>query len=159
MTSAGMVQFFVVPVHAQSAPDHGQWTMPANDYGSTRYSGLTPITTANASNLKLSFTFSTGLTRRHEAVPLIAQNTMFIVTPWPNLLHGLELTKPGVPRNWRDSPQPPGSSQGVACCDVENRGAAHYKGRVHYNTLEMHTVAEASRCGRRRLAISIVVNR
>lgn len=36
---------------------------------------------ANARNLRLAWTFSTGLTRGHEAAPLIAGNTMYLVTP------------------------------------------------------------------------------
>ena len=42
-------------------------------------------------------TFPTGLTRGHEAAPLVVNNTMYIVTPWPNLLYPLDLTKLGLP--------------------------------------------------------------
>jgi alcohol dehydrogenase (cytochrome c) len=63
----------------QNQPDDGQWTMPAKNYASTRFSTLDQINTANVSNLKLSWTFSTGLTRGHEAAPLIVNNTMYIL--------------------------------------------------------------------------------
>ena len=45
---------------AQGAAD-GQWTMPAKDYASTRYSGLAQITAANATRLRPVWTFSTGV--------------------------------------------------------------------------------------------------
>src|SRR5206468_7826721 len=124
----------------QNQPDDGQWTMAAKNYASTRFSTLDQINTGNVKNLKLAFTFSTGLTRGHEAAPLVVNNTMYIVTPWPNLLYALDLTKPGAPAMWTYSPQPSSSSQGVACCDVVNRGAAYFNGRIYYNTLDMHTV-------------------
>jgi alcohol dehydrogenase (cytochrome c) len=131
----------------QNQPDDGQWTMPAKNYASTRFSTLTEITTANAKNLKLAWTFSTGLTRGHEAAPLIVNNTMYVVTPWPNILYALDLTKPGSTK-WTYSPHPTASSQGVACCDVVNRGAAYYNGRIYYNTLDMHTVAVDANTGK-----------
>ncbi|HET8548420.1 MAG TPA: PQQ-dependent dehydrogenase, methanol/ethanol family, partial [Bryobacteraceae bacterium] len=63
--------------------DDGQWIMAAKNYASTRYSTLSEINAGNVRNLKLAWTFSTGLTRGHEAAPLVENNTMYIVTPWP----------------------------------------------------------------------------
>ena len=54
----------------------------------------------------LFFTFSTGLNKGHEAAPLIVDNTMFIVTPYPNILYALDLTKPGAPLKWQYQPKP-----------------------------------------------------
>ena len=85
------------PYQGKLEADDGQWTRPAKDYASTRYSTLDQIKTDNVANLKLSFTFSTGLERGHEAAPLVVNNTMYIVTPWPNNLYALDLTKPGAP--------------------------------------------------------------
>ena len=73
---------------------------------------------------------------------------MYIVTPWPNLLYALDLTKPGAPAEVDIQPQPSPASQGVACCDVVNRGAAYFNGRIYYNTLDMHTVAVDANTGK-----------
>jgi len=139
-----------LPVIAQiqNQPDDGQWIMPAKNYASTRYSTLSEINTGNVKNLKLAWTFSTGLTRGHEAAPLIVNNTMYIVTPWPNILYALDLTKPGGPVKWSYSPQPTASAQGVACCDVVNRGAAFYNGKIYYNTLDLQTVCVDANTGK-----------
>src|ERR1043166_1768207 len=91
---------------AASGQTDGDWTMPAKDYSSTRFSPLDQITTANIKDLKLAWTFSTGVTHGHEAAPLIVNNTMYIVTPWPNLLYALDLTKPGAPMKWMYQPNP-----------------------------------------------------
>src|SRR4029079_7672462 len=40
--------------------DDGQWVRPAKDFASTRFSGLTEITTSNVKNLRTIATFSTG---------------------------------------------------------------------------------------------------
>jgi PQQ-dependent dehydrogenase (methanol/ethanol family) len=125
----------------QNQPDDSQWTMPAKNYSSTRFSTLDQVNAGNIKRLKLAWTFSTGLSRGQEAGPLVINNTMYIVTPWPNLLYALDLTKPGAPRKWTFSPGTSATSQGVACCDVVNRGGVFYNGRIYYNTLDMHTVA------------------
>jgi PQQ-dependent dehydrogenase (methanol/ethanol family) len=132
-----------VPTIAASATaaDDGQWSMPQKDYANSRYSSLAEITPANAKNLKLAFTFSTGVLRGHEAPPLVVNNTMYIVTPFPNYLYALDLTKQGAPLKWRYDPGADQSSQGVACCDVVNRGAVYSDGKIIYNTLDGHTIA------------------
>src|SRR5947209_12087860 len=123
----------------QNQTDDGQWIMPAKNYASTRFSTQTQINSQNVGSLKLAWTFSTGLTRGHEAAPLVVNNTMYIVTPYPNYLYALDLTKPGAPMKWMYQPNPVASSQGVACCDVVNRGAAYWKGKTYYNTLDVQT--------------------
>jgi alcohol dehydrogenase (cytochrome c) len=132
----------------QNQPDDGQWTMAAKNYASTRFSTLDQINTGNANNLKLAWTFSTGMTRGHEAAPIVVNNTMYLVTPFPNILYALDLTKPGAPLKWQYEPHPAPSSQGVACCDVVNRGGAYYGGKIYYNTLDMQTVAVDATTGK-----------
>ncbi len=122
--------------------------MPAKNYASTRFSSLDQINTGNAKSLHLVWTFSTGLTRGHEAAPLVVNGTMYIVTPWPNILYALDLTKPGGPLKWTYRPNPVRASQGVACCDVVNRGAAYYDGKIYYNTLDAQTVAVDAATGK-----------
>ncbi len=132
----------------QNQADDGQWVMPAKNYASTRFSTLDQINTGNVKDLKLAWTFSTGVTRGHEAAPLIVNNTMYIVTPFPNYLYALDLTKPGAPMKWVYQPSPSPASQGVACCDVVNRGAAYYNGKIYYNTLDVQTVAVDANTGK-----------
>ncbi len=140
---------FIAPALAQiqKQPDDGQWVMAAKNYASTRYSTLDQINTTNVKNLKLAWTFSTGVLRGHEAAPLIVNNTMYIVTPYPNYLYALDLTKPGAPVKWMYQPHPAPASQGVACCDVVNRGAVFYNGKIIYNTLDVQTVAVDAKTG------------
>ena len=139
--SAAFLLSIAAGAQIQNQPDDGQWVMAAKNYASTRFSTLTQINSQNVGNLKLAWTFSTGLTRGHEAAPLVVNNTMHVVTPYPNYLYALDLTKPGAPMKWMYQPHPEPASQGVACCDVVNRGAAYYNGKIYYNTLDVHTVA------------------
>ena len=122
-------------------PEDGQWTMPAKNYASTRFSGLEDINAGNVANLKLAWSFSTGVVRGHEAAPIIANNTMYVITPYPNIVYALDLTQPGAPVKWKYESNPTSSSQGVACCDVVNRGLVYSDRRIFFNTLDNNTIA------------------
>ncbi|HEY7614749.1 MAG TPA: methanol/ethanol family PQQ-dependent dehydrogenase [Gemmatimonadales bacterium] len=125
----------------------GEWPMAAGDYANTRFSGLDQITADNVGRLQASWTFSTGVLRGQEAAPIVVGRTMYVVTPFPNILHALDLTNPGSTR-WSYEPKPASAAQGVACCDVVNRGAAYADGRVFFNTLDNHTVAVDAETGK-----------
>lgn len=131
-----------MPTGAQSAAEaeDGQWLMPAKNYASTRFSGLEEINASNVANLKVAWTFSTGVNRGQEAAPLVVGDTMYVVTPYPNILYALDL-KAGGATKWKYEPQPESAAQGVACCDLVNRGATFSNGKIFYNTLDGNTVA------------------
>src|ERR1700727_2406216 len=140
-------QMPTVPASA-APPDDGQWTMPGKNYAATRYSALDEINSANVSNLQVAFAFSTGVDRGQEAAPIVTNNTMFIVTPYPNIVFALDLTKPGAPIKWSYQPHPDAASQGVACCDVVNRGATYSDGKLFFNTLDDNTIALDAETGK-----------
>ena len=122
--------------------------MPAKDYASTRYSGLAQITNANVSQLKMVWNFSTGVLRGHEGQPLVVNNTMYVVTPFPNVLYAFDLTKEGYPLKWKYRPDVNRAALGMACCDAINRGAFYIEGKIVYNLLDGHTVAVDAKSGK-----------
>jgi len=134
------------PAFAAADEDAGTWTMPARDYANTRFSPLEDITAANAGTLKLAWTFSTGVLRGHEAAPIVADGTLYLVTPYPNVVYALDLAEAGAIK-WRFSPNPVASAQGVACCDVVNRGAVWSAGRLFFNALDNQTFALDAQTG------------
>ena len=130
-----------------AAAEDGQWLMAAKDYANTRYSALDQINTSNVANLKEAWSFSTGAVNGHEAAPLVVGDTMYVVTPFPNMLYALDLKNSGTMK-WAYDPKPATAAKGVACCDVVNRGAAYWNGRIYYNTLDAHTVAVDATTGK-----------
>jgi PQQ-dependent dehydrogenase (methanol/ethanol family) len=137
-----------VPEAAAVGKDDGQWTMAEKNYAATRYSSLDQINGGNVAKLRPEFAFSTGVNRGEEAAPLVVDSTMYIVTAYPNDLFALDLTKPGAPLKWEYQPHPDAGSQGVACCDVVNRGAAYSDGKLFFNTLDDNTVAVDAKTGK-----------
>lgn len=135
------------PRGVPTGEEDGQWMMPAKNFASTRFSGLDEITTENVSQLRVAWTFSTGVLRGHEAAPLVVASKMYLVTPFPNHLIALDLSQAGAPMLWRYEPPLQRAAQGVACCDVVNRGAVYSDGRIFFNTLDNQTVAVDAETG------------
>ena len=126
----------------------GEWNLPAGDFASSRFSGLDQVTAANVKDLHASWTFSTGVLRGHEGQPLVVGNTMYVVTPYPNVSYALDLATEGQPLKWKVRPENAQQAVGLACCDVVNRGAAFGDGKIFYNLLDGHTVAVDAASGK-----------
>jgi PQQ-dependent dehydrogenase (methanol/ethanol family) len=135
------------PASAADARD-GEWPMAARDYASTRFSPLDQVNASNVKDLKLAFSFSTGVQKGHEAAPIVVGSTMYVVTPYPNYLYALDLSRPGVNVKWKFDPQASRASQGVACCDVVNRGAVFADNKIFFNTLDAQTLAVDAQTGK-----------
>ena len=126
----------------------GDWPTSAHDVQGTRFSPLEQISARNVTGLKLAFSFATGVERGQEAAPLVIGDTMYLVTPFPNYVYALDLTQPSGPVKWKFDPKADVSAQGVACCDLVNRGVGYADGRVFFNTLDAQTIALDAASGR-----------
>src|SRR5881409_2766560 len=124
------------PAHASPAQDDGQWTIPAKDYAATRYSALMDINATNVKRLRAVWTFSSGVLGGHEGQPLVVNHTMYVVTPYPNVLYAFDLTREGYPLKWKYRSEVNPTAVGIACCDAINRGAVYADGKIIYNLLD-----------------------
>src|SRR5688572_25902585 len=126
---------------ASAAPADKEWAMPNKNASATRYSGLSEITADNVKDLKMAWTFSTGVLRGHEGEPLVVGNTMYLATPFPNIVYALDLTKEGAPIKWKYVPKQDEAVIPIACCDTVNRGVTYSDGKIFFNQLDTTTVA------------------
>jgi PQQ-dependent dehydrogenase (methanol/ethanol family) len=126
--------------------DDKQWVMPAKNYASTRYSGLSQINASNVGQLKTAWSFSVGSNHGQEAAPIVIDGIMYVVGAYPNEVFALDATTGDL--KWKYSPAVDPSSQGVACCDVVNRGEAYDNGKIFFNTLDNHTIALDAKTGK-----------
>ena len=135
------------PAGAPGAED-GEWTMPGKNFAATRYSGLSEITVANAANLKPVWNFSTGVLRGHEGQPLVVGDTMYVVTPYPNVLYAFDLTQEGYPLRWKYRPAVDRQCARHRLLRCDQPGAVYADGKIVYNLLDGHTVAVDAGTGR-----------
>lgn len=104
--------------------DAKQWVSPTGNYANHRFSTLKQITTENVGKLQVAWTMSTGVLRGHEGNPLVVGETMYIHTPFPNIVYALNLSDNGSIK-WKYEPKQDPNVIPVMCCDTVNRGPAY----------------------------------
>ena len=130
------------PASATAAPSADkEWTMPNKNPSSTRFSTLSEINAGNVKTLKVAWTFSTGVLRGHEGEPIVVGNTMYVHTPFPNIVYALDLSKEGAPVIWKYAPKQDPAVIPIACCDTVSRGVTYSNGKIFMNQLDTTTVA------------------
>ncbi len=146
-----LVALFVCGGAAQAAPgavdgariigadsEPGNWLAHGRTYGEQRFSPLDAINDGNVAGLKLAWFYDTGTQRGLEATPIVVDGVIYTTGDWSRVYAVDAATgkqiwayDPKVPREW-----------GVnACCDVVNRGAAVWKGRVYVGTIDGRLIA------------------
>ncbi|QJE71970.1 methanol/ethanol family PQQ-dependent dehydrogenase [Aerophototrophica crusticola] len=105
------------------------WATQLGNYQGHRYSPLDQITKQNVKDMRVAWTFSTGVLRGHEGGPLVIGDTMYIHTPFPNAVYALDLKNEGRVK-WKYEPRQDANVIPVMCCDTVNRGVAVADGKV-----------------------------
>jgi len=126
----------------------GEWRRQARDYANTRFSPLDQVNTGNVSRLKMAWSFDDGIPYGHEAAPLVVGDTMYLVTPYPNIAYAIDLSKPGMPIKWTYQPHPDPIAIGKACCDAVNRGPTYAGGKIVFTLLDAEAVAVDAKTGK-----------
>jgi lanthanide-dependent methanol dehydrogenase len=127
--------------------DANNWCMQQHDYSATRYSSLDQINTKNVNTLKVAWTFSTGVLRGHEGSPLVVGNTMWLHTPFPNIVYALNLDDENK-IIWKYEPKQDPSVIPVMCCDTVNRGLQYADGKVFLHQADTTLVALDAKTGK-----------
>ena len=122
------------------------WAQPAGDYANTRYSQLKEINSENVKTLTPVWTFSTGVLRGHEGAPLVIGDTMYVHTPFPNIVYALDLNRDGT-ISWKYEPKQDPAVVGVMCCDTVNRGLAYGDGKIFLYQADTTLVALDAKTG------------
>jgi PQQ-dependent dehydrogenase (methanol/ethanol family) len=116
------------------------WVMPTGNYANHRYSKLGHINKDNVGDMQVAWTFSTGVLRGHEGGPLIIGDTMYVHTPFPNIVYALDLSDNGR-IIWKYEPKQDPDTIPVMCCDTVNRGPAYGDGKIILHQADTAVVA------------------
>ena len=130
-----------------------EWVMPTGDYANTRYSALSQINKGNVGKLQPAWTFSTGVLRGHEGGPLVIGDTMYINTPFPNIVFALDLNDDGR-IIWKYEPKQDPDTIPVMCCDTVNRGVAYADGKIFQFQADATLVALDAKTGKKVWSVS-----
>jgi lanthanide-dependent methanol dehydrogenase len=126
--------------------DQNNWAMQLGDYSGKRYSPLDQINTQNVKNLKVDWSFSTGVLRGHEGGPLVIGDVMYVHTPFPNLVYALSIKEKGRIL-WKYEPRQDPNVIPVMCCDTVNRGVTYADGKIFFGQADNTLVALDAKTG------------
>src|SRR5215470_3079932 len=126
-----------------------QWVLQTGDYSNQRYSKLNQINRDNVKNLKVAWTFSTGVLRGHEGSPLVVGDVMFVHTPFPNIVYALDLKEDGKIL-WKYEPKQDPSVIPVMCCDTVYRGLAYADNTIYLHQADTTLVALDAKTGKEK---------
>jgi len=120
-----------------------RWLTHSGDYAGHRFSPLTQITPANASQLAAQWTFQTGVANKFEATPIVIDGTLYFTGA---LNHAWAIDGRTGKQLWHYQRTLP---QGLkVCCGLVNRGFAVFGDRLFMVTLDAHFVALEMKTGK-----------
>ncbi len=121
------------------------WAAQAGNMENQRYSPLKQINKANVKNLRVAWTFSTGVLRGHEGSPLVIGDMMYIHSPFPNKVFAMDLNTNKIV--WKYEPKQDPAVIPQMCCDTVNRGLAYGEGKILLQQADSMLVALDAKTG------------
>ncbi|MCB5185353.1 methanol/ethanol family PQQ-dependent dehydrogenase [Methylobacillus gramineus] len=157
---AGLIGLLSVPAFAANdleklMQDDNQWVAQRKDYANTGYSSLSQINKANIKNLKMAWTFATGVNRGHEGAPLVVGDIMYVATAFPNNVYALDLNN-GEKIKWSYFPKQDPSIQSLLCCDNVTRGLGYGDGKIFLQQNDGVLVALDAKTGAKVWDVKVV---
>ncbi len=121
------------------------WLSYGRDYYEQRFSPLNEINDSNVAKLGLAWQFETATERGLEATPLVIDGVMYATGSW-SVTYAID-ARSGK-QLWKYDPEVHRKYDNIACCDVVNRGAAFYKGKVYVGVLDGRLAALDANTGK-----------
>ena len=123
------------------------WAHHSGNFELHRHSKLKQINKSNVKDLKVAWTWSTGVLRGHEGGPLVIGDTLYIHTAFPNNVHAIDLNEPGR-IIWSYYPKQDPDVIPVMCCDTVNRGLSYGDGKIFLQQADTTLVALDAKSGK-----------
>ena len=127
--------------------DPKNWAAQAGDFSNQRYSDLKQINKSNVKDLKVAWTFSTGVLRGHEGGPIVIGDTLYVHSAFPNKVFAIDLETQKI--KWKYEPKQDPSVIPVMCCDTVNRGLAYGEGKIFLQQADTVLVALDAKTGKK----------
>lgn len=129
--------------HADNEP--GNWLTYGRTYSEQRFSPLQQINDQNVAQLGLAWYMDLDTHRGQEGTPLVVNGVMYFTTAWSKVFAVNAATGKKL---WSYDPKVPAEWAINACCDVVNRGAAVWQGKIFAGTLDGRLIALDAATGR-----------
>ena len=122
-----------------------EWPVTGGDSNEQRYSPLKDINAANVGQLGLAWSADFTERGQWQSTPVVVDGRIYVTTPWSKV-YAFEAAT-GKPL-WKYDPKVPREIAATRlCCNNSNRGAAYYKGKIIWGTLDGRLVAVDAKAG------------
>ena len=128
-----------------AADDPAGWPSIGGSSDEQHYSKMEGINTANVGQLGLAWSLDLDTFRGQEATPFVIGDTIYSTTAWSKVI---AVDAVSGKLKWQYDPEVPGPTAYKACCDVVNRGAAYYDGKIYSATLDGRLIALDAETGK-----------
>jgi alcohol dehydrogenase (cytochrome c)/quinohemoprotein ethanol dehydrogenase len=123
---------------ADADSEPGNWMAHGRTSAEQRFSPLDQINDSNVGQLGLAWYTDLDTNRGQEATPIVVDGVMYSTSAWSKVQAVVASTGQML---WQYDPEVPGIWDVRACCGVQNRGVAVWKGRVYIGTLDGRLIA------------------
>ena len=137
--------------HADAEPQN--WLSTGRTYSEAHDSPLTTIDTQNVSRLGLAWSFDLDTHRGQESTPLAVDGVLYTTSAWSKV-QAFDAASGTL--LWHFDPKVPGATAVKACCDVVNRGAAFWDGKIYVGTLDGRLIALNAKTGKPLWSVNTV---
>ncbi|HEX4160162.1 MAG TPA: PQQ-dependent dehydrogenase, methanol/ethanol family [Rhizomicrobium sp.] len=139
----------------------GEWLLDGRDFANGHFSPLEQINQSNAKKLGFAWEFRGfvsrgGIHHGMESNPVFVDGVLYFSGPWGNA-YAVDARSGKL--LWAYDNDADGQYARNACCDVVNRGAAVWKGKVYVASLDGWLVALDARTGRPVWRTDTIVDR
>ncbi|NML87570.1 PQQ-dependent dehydrogenase, methanol/ethanol family [Sphingobium sp. TB-6] len=128
-----------------AAKEPQNWLVNGGGYAGRYWSELDKINLNSVKDLKPAWSFDFDTTRGQESEPLVVDGVMYVTSAWSKVFALDAATGRLI---WSYDPKVPGEAGVYACCDVVNRGAAVYDGKVYVGTIDARLIALDAKTGK-----------
>ena len=117
--------------NADAEPHH--WLAHGRTWSEQRFSPLDQVNESSVEALGLAWYLDLDTNRGQEATPIVVDGVLYSTSAWSKVQAVDAKTGRLL---WQYDPEVPGIWDSRACCGVQNRGVAVWKGRVYSATLD-----------------------
>jgi PQQ-dependent dehydrogenase (methanol/ethanol family) len=123
-------------INADAEPEN--WLAHGRTSSEQRFSPLDQINDSNVGELSLAWYADLDTKRGQEATPIVVDGVLYSTSAWSKVQAVDGKTGRLL---WQYDPEVPGIWDVRACCGVQNRGPAVWKGKVYAGTLDGRLIA------------------
>jgi quinohemoprotein ethanol dehydrogenase len=138
---------------AASADKDVDWTTHGRTGDEQRYTPLDQINASNITQLGLAWYADIADKGGYQSTPLVVDGKLYLTGPWSKVFAFDAVTGKQL---WKFDPQVPRELAATAiCCNISNRGAAYWNGKIIIGTIDGRLVALDAKSGKKAWDVQV----